>query len=151
MRQSATLGLSEPPAGLERFVAERDFSPFGGLEAGVAGLCNALSVVGCVTAASCRTHATPPSWSDCPVVFFAAPTWRVELLAELISAEGCGLEDERGMLKIYAPSVREMHGLAQRLLTERARFRRMPDHWRTRRSRSSTSTGTQLGLLPRDR
>lgn len=143
------LGRSEPPAGLESFVGDgRDFLPLGGLEVGVAGLCHALSVVGCLTAASCRSHATTQSWSDCPVVFFAAPTWRVELLVELVSQEGCGLGADRDMLKVYAPSVRQTHGLAQRILSERGCFRRMPDRWRRPHRRSSQPAGSQLTLEP---
>lgn len=144
-----SLGNLEPPAGLEKFVRDgQDFAPLGGLEIGVAGLCHALSVVGGLTAASCRSHATSQSWSDCPVVFFAAPTWRVELLAELTAAEGCGLDEDRGMLKIYAPSVRETHALAERALAERGQFRKMPDRWRPQGPAPSKQTGAQLGLLP---
>lgn len=88
-------------------------------------------MAGCLTAASCRWHSRDRSWSDCPVVFFAAPAWRLELLAELIAGAGCGLVADRGMLTIYAPSIVQMHALGERVVAERGRFRRKPDHWRT--------------------
>lgn len=94
-----------------------------GLEIGVAGLTHALSTVRCLTAASCRAHHRA-SWSDCPVVFFAAASWRIPILAGLAAESGCGLEEDRGMLKVYAPSVRHTNGLARHLLVSRARFRR---------------------------
>ncbi|MEU9363524.1 hypothetical protein AB0D71_02075 [Streptomyces avermitilis] len=49
-----------------------DGSPLDALELGVAGLSYALSSVGCFTAASCRSHCSDRSWSDRPVIFFAA-------------------------------------------------------------------------------
>lgn len=136
------------PNGLDRFVGEwsDDFSPLGGLEVGVAGLSHALSAIGCLTAASCRSHATPHSWSDVPIVFFRAPTWRVELLAELMSSEACGLEERRDMLTIYAASVRDTHALARHILGERSRFRRKPERWRTGRQPSRRPHGQQMEL-----
>ena len=35
------------------------------------------------------------------------------------------------MLAIYAPSIIQMHALGERIIAERERFRRKPDHWRT--------------------
>jgi hypothetical protein len=140
------LGTNSLPPGLERFATEGgDVFPLYGLEVGVAGLCHALSVVGCLTAASCRSHATERTWSDAPVVFFRGPTWRVELLMEPIAAEQCGLGESRGMLTINAASVVEMHSLAERLLNDRARFRRIPDHHRPAR-RSSFTKAEQLSF-----
>ncbi len=78
--------------GLQRYVVEGQPSPLDGLEVGVAGLAHAMSAMRCLTAASCRWHMHDRSWSDCPVVFFAALPWRVEVLAELVSEEGCGLD-----------------------------------------------------------
>lgn len=146
---SEALGRPGMPSGLERFVGENpdDRSPLGGLEVGVAGLSHALAVIRCLTAASCRSHPTSRSWSDFPVVFFRAPTWRVELLAELISSENCGLEEGRDMLTIYASSVRDTHALARRILRERSRFRKMPERWRTERRRSRKPEGHQMDLL----
>jgi hypothetical protein len=106
-------------------------APLDGLEIGVAGLAYALGSVGCLTAASCRSHISDRSWSDSPVVFFAAPAWRLELLGELIADAGCGLGGDRGMLAIYAPSIIQMHALGERIIAERERFRRKPDHRRT--------------------
>lgn len=116
--------------GLAAFVDD-EIAPLDGLEIGVAGLAYALGSAGCLTAASCRWHSRDRSWSDCPIVFFAAPAWRLELLAELIAGAGCGLVADRGMLAIYAPSIVQMHELGERIVAERGRFRRKPDHWRT--------------------
>jgi hypothetical protein len=141
-----SLGFEHPPSGLARFIGDdRDVYPLDGLEVGVAGLSQALSVVGGPTSASCRSHHGPNRWSDCPIVFFAAPTWRVEILADLVSEEGCGLTPDRGMLTVFGRSVREMHALALRILKERGRFRRMPDRWRTRRE-SVRAKHSQLTL-----
>jgi hypothetical protein len=130
--------------GIEEHLDE-ELAPLGGLEIGVAGVTHALSSIGCLTAASCRSHIGAHSWSDCPVVFFAAPPWRLELLAELISAAGCGLEADRGMLVIVAPSILQMHALGQSIVNERRRFRRKPDHWRTN-SASRPRAHAQLEL-----
>lgn len=113
---------------------EHDGAPLGGLEIGVAGLTWALSAVRCLTAASCRWHMTGQSWADCPVVFFAGPSWRVEILAELIAAETCGLAGDRGMLTVYGASVGHTHQLAERILSERGRFRKKPTSGSIRRS-----------------
>lgn len=113
--------------GLSEWLIDDDYEvPLGGLEIGVAGLAYALSSVRCLTAASCRWHINDDSWSDCPVVFFVAPKWRVEILAELIEAEECGLASGRGMLTVYGASVRSTHKLAERILSERQRFRVKP-------------------------
>jgi hypothetical protein len=115
--------------GVEKFLGSPagDWAPLGGLEVGVAGLTFALSAVQCLTAASCRWH-VKDSWAEYPVVLFAAPAWRIEILADLIVAEGCGLVDSRGMVSVYGKSIRDMHRLAERLLEERSRFRRIPGH-----------------------
>jgi hypothetical protein len=140
------LGTDSVPPGLDRFATDGgDVFPLYGLEVGVAGLCHALSVVGCLTAASCRSHATERSWSDSPVVFFRAPTWRVELLMEAIAAERCGLGESRGMLTVDAASVGDMQRLAERLIKDRSRFRRIPDHHRPAR-RSSSIEAEQLSF-----
>lgn len=114
-------------AGLSTVLTDaNDFSPIGGLEIGVAGLAHALSAVGCLTAASCRSHVSDRSWSDCPVVFFAAPPSRLKILAELIGEAGCGLSTGRNLLTVVARSIREMHGLAELIVHERVRFGRDP-------------------------
>jgi hypothetical protein len=132
-------------AGLARFLVDEDFAPLDGLEIGVAGLTHTMSAIGCLTAASCRWHIDPRSWSDCPVIFFAAPPWRVELLAELVASEACGLGSDRGLLTVYGQSISNMHSLAERILSERGRFRKMPDRWR-RRPRPRRSGESQLTL-----
>jgi hypothetical protein len=118
-------------SGIGEFIALEDGAPLDGLEIGVSGLAHALSAISCLTAASCRSHASNHSWSDAPVVFFAAPTWRVEILAGLISSAGCGLDEDRGMLTVYARSIRDTHRLAERILVERGRFRKRPAEART--------------------
>jgi hypothetical protein len=121
---------------------EDDFDQLGSLEVGVAGLVQALSAMRCLTAASCRSHVDPLSWSDCPVVFFAAPTWRVEVLAGLVRTTGCGLAADRGLIKIYGSSIRQTHALARLILDERVRFRRRPG-----RSPGPRADGDQLSLI----
>jgi hypothetical protein len=99
------------------------YSPLGGLEIGVAGLTYALSTVGFRTAASCRAHEGANSWSDCPVVLFGAHKWRAVLLAELVAEAGCGIGQDRDMLKVYAPSIRNLMDLAEAVLAKRVSFR----------------------------
>jgi hypothetical protein len=113
-------------AEIDEHIRDPEDAPLDGLEIGVAGLTHALSAIRCLTAASCRSHVGDRTWSDCPVVFFAAPAWRVEILADLISIEGCGLEAGRGMLEVYGSSIGAMNRLGSRILSERKRFRRRP-------------------------
>jgi hypothetical protein len=115
-----------PIEGLLQPLAEDGHSPLGGLEIGVAGLTYAMSAVGFVTAASCRAHAGAYSWSDCPVVFFGAHKWRAVLLSELAQAAGCGIGQDRDMLTVYGPSIRNLMGLAAEVLGQRASFRTKP-------------------------
>jgi hypothetical protein len=129
----------------ELAVPPSEFDPLGGLEVGVAGLSVALSAVGCLTAASCRSHATENSWSDCPVVFFSAHAWRVEQFAGLIAAQDCGLDSDRGMLTIYGASVRDTHRLAEQILADRARIWRRPEHLRRFRAPRQGFTQMELG------
>ena len=141
------LGEGFEVSGLAALTAwDDDSDPLGALEIGVAGLTCSLSAIRCSTAASCRWHITERSWSDCPVVFFAAPTWRIEVLADLIVRANCGLDADRGMLKLYGRSVRDMHSLAQSILDERERFRRIPDRHRPRPRRKRSSV-VQMDLL----
>lgn len=103
-----------------------DGTPLGGLEIGVAGLVYALSAVGFLTAASCRAHVGPRSWSDCPVVFFGAHKWRAEILAKLALETGCGIGQDRDMLTVYAPTIRNLMTLAETVLDNRGRLRSRP-------------------------
>ncbi len=135
--------------GICTFVTEfEETAPLDGLEIGVAGLTYVLSATGCLTAASCRWHVRSDSWADCPVVFFAAPNWRVHLLAEFIASEGCGLGQDRNMLTIYGSSIRDTHRLAQRILVERGRFRSRPESSRSLSRAPARSSPAQLDLLP---
>jgi hypothetical protein len=136
--------------GVGRFLGqEDDVSPLDCLEIGVAGLTHALSTVRCLTAASCRWHMTDHSWSDCPVVLFAARAWRAEILSDLVSEERCGIGSDRDMLTIYGASVRDTHRLADRIVAERRRFRRIPDAWRPPPPpRPPRPRHAQLRLLP---
>lgn len=103
-----------------------DFTPIGGLEIGVAGLTCALSTVGFRTAASCRAHEGANSWGDFPVVLFGAHKWRAMLLAELAAEAGCGIGQDRDMLTVYGPSIRNLMNLAEAVLEKRVRFRSKP-------------------------
>jgi len=124
------------PTGLPQIIeAAADIPLLDGLEVGVAGLSYVLASIGCLTAASCRSHVDPRSWADCPVVFFAAPPWRVELLAPLVVRARCGLGSDRSLLTLYGRSVAELHTLAGILMRERTQFRVMPDKWRTKSHR----------------
>jgi hypothetical protein len=129
---------------LKRYILDGgEGGPLGGLEIGVAGLTVALSALRCLTAASCRGHASTRSWSPWPVVFFAAPQWRLERLAELIASEQCGLESTRDMFTVYGASIRDTHRLAKRLLAERAAFRSKASKWHgSRRPRASVEQMT---------
>lgn len=59
-----------------------DVPELGGLELGVAGLAYALATVRILPAASCRSH-PDRSWSDAPVVLFAASEFRARALQPL--------------------------------------------------------------------
>jgi hypothetical protein len=140
-----TDGLSKPllsvyvKSGLSELApAPDDAVLLGGLEIGVSGLAHALSAIRCPTAASCRSHFYERTWSDHPVVFFAAPKTRVTILAPLMRTAGCGFDTGRGMLLVYAPSVRETHALAELILREQRRFERKP---------RPQSLGGQIGLF----
>ena len=125
--------------------SDDDIPPLFGLEIGVAGLACALSMIWCRAAASCRSHVDDRSWSDCPVVFFVAPEWRLELLAPLIERAGCGLGADRDMLTVYGRSIRDTHNLARLIVEERSTFRARPQH-----KRRVTSTGGSKTGLARD-
>jgi hypothetical protein len=55
---------------------------------------------------------------------------RTSVLTNQRASAGCGLGADQGMLAIYAPSTVQMHALGERIVAERERFRRKPDHWR---------------------
>jgi hypothetical protein len=97
-------------------------APLDGLELGVAGVSYALTSVGCFTAASCRSHHSDHSWSDRPVVFFAAERPTVHWLVPLVKDSGCGFADgsERAdrLLIIEAPSITNLMKLAGRIVQQ---------------------------------
>ncbi|WP_159329677.1 hypothetical protein [Streptomyces tendae] len=92
-------------------------APLLALELGVSGLSHALTTAGCLTAASCRSHESVRSWSDCPAIFFAAERSTMDWLAPLIRDTGCGLSDgsDRGdrLLILVAPSIAHFMDLAR--------------------------------------
>ncbi|WP_405437174.1 hypothetical protein [Streptomyces anulatus] len=103
---------------------DRDVPVLEGLELGVAGLSHALSSIGCFPAASCRSHASEHSWSDRPVVLFAAERTTVHWLTPLVSESGCGFGDGSGhgdLLLVEAPSITNLMDLASRVLAKAAR------------------------------
>ena len=137
-------------SGIANYISDdpdEDSGPLANLEIGVSGLVHALSSIRCLTAASCRSHNNDQSWSDAPIVFFAAPAWRVRILAELIASEGCGLAADRDMLTVYGASIRDLHRLAQRILRDRARFRRKPAELQRRTTRTTAPPNRQLELF----
>jgi hypothetical protein len=116
----------------------------GGLELGVAGLVGALAAIGgCFPAASCRAHAEH-SWSPYPVVLLAADRHRVETLAPLVAASGCGFAVDPyrpALVAIMAGSVVPMLELGQKVLSDLGRFRRARGAPR-RRAHPRTEQGT---------
>ncbi|MER7003552.1 hypothetical protein ABT297_10970 [Dactylosporangium sp. NPDC000555] len=91
-----------------------------GLEIGVAGVSHALSAIGGIPAASCRSHAKDHSWSDAPVVYFATGKLRAEWLQPLVESSGCGfcVDSVRpNLLAIRARSVLDMNRLAAMILS----------------------------------
>jgi hypothetical protein len=102
-----------------------DYSPLHGLELGVAGLTYVLSAVGFRTAASCRAHRAK-AWTPYPVVLFGADKWRAILLSEYAVEAGCGIGQDRGVLTLYGPSIRNLMRLAEAVFAGRANFRSRP-------------------------
>ncbi|GGW68498.1 hypothetical protein CP966_24730 [Streptomyces galilaeus] len=113
-----------PNSELVRVVGDNaeDGSPLDALELGVAGLSYALASVGCFTAASCRSHCSDDSWSDRPVIFFAAERSTAEWLTPLVRQSGCGYADgsKRGdrLLTVEAPSITNFMDLANRIVQQ---------------------------------
>ncbi|MET7896883.1 hypothetical protein [Streptomyces mirabilis] len=113
-----------PDSELVRVVgaADEDDGALDALELGVAGLSYALTSVGCFTAASCRSHDSEGSWTDRPVIFFAAERPTVQWLTPLVHQSGCGFADgsERAdrLLIIEAPSITNFIDLASRIVQQ---------------------------------
>lgn len=100
---------------------DREEGVLDGLEIGVAGLSFALSSVGCFPAASCRSHASGGSWSDRPVVYFAAERLTVHWLTPLVRDSGCGFgngSDRGKLLFVEAPSISRFMELANQVLNQ---------------------------------
>ncbi|WJY52551.1 hypothetical protein QRN89_23715 [Streptomyces chengbuensis] len=120
----AGYAAQHPDSELVRFVGDHaeDGSPLDALELGVAGLSYALSSVGCFTAASCRSHYSDHSWSDRPVIFFAAERPTVQWLTPLVRQSGCGFADgsQRAdrLLIVEAPSITNFMDLASSIVQE---------------------------------
>ncbi|WP_327670416.1 MULTISPECIES: hypothetical protein [unclassified Streptomyces] len=110
-----------PDSELVRIIDEfaDEGAPLDGLDLGVAGLTYALSCSGCFTAASCRSHRSDHSWTDHPVIFFAAERSTVQWLTPMVRESGCGFADgsDRGdrLLVVEAPSTRNFMDLATRI------------------------------------
>ncbi|RDH13122.1 hypothetical protein DVB88_04050 [Tsukamurella pulmonis] len=103
----------------DAFIRAEDM-PFCGLEIGVAGLVFALSSRGVYTAASCRSHQPlETSWSQFPVVLFAATRSQAEWLAPAVAVAGCVFERDvhrPNLLAVCGKSVLQMHALAVEIL-----------------------------------
>ena len=99
---------------------------FQGIDLGVAGLVLVLSALGYATCYSCRGHARYLS-EQMPQVRLATEPERLALLVECARGVGCGLDlGGDGLVTIYAPSVSELHALAQLLASHRADFDTLP-------------------------
>lgn len=108
------------------FMSDLSWGGLENLELGVAGLAYALAACGFFPAASCRSHHNGMhSWSEYPVVMFAADEVHTQKLRPFIEANGCGLEGDSArsdLLCIYAPSIIEMMNLAVALLAAKEEF-----------------------------
>lgn len=96
----------------------------GGLELGVAGLVRALATVRIIPGASCRSH-PERSWSDAPVVLFAANEFRARALEPLVADSGCtfGIDEVRPeLLVVRGTTVRNLMALAEGILENRQAF-----------------------------
>lgn len=95
-----------------------------GLELGVSGLAHALATVQMLPAASCRSHAER-SWSEAPVVLFAADEYRARALQPLAEASGCAfaIDPERpALLSLSGRSMENMMALADAVMKKRETF-----------------------------
>lgn len=92
-----------------------DFSPFDGLEIGVAGLALSLSALGVYPAASCRGHATPNAWSSQPVVLAAIDRATADAIQPELVKCNCSFELDPArpqLISIVANSVTDTVALA---------------------------------------
>lgn len=93
-----------------------------GLDLGVAGLAYALSFFGAVPVASCRAHVpVEQSWTESPVVVFAAKETTARALAPLAARTGCRFTTDvvrPEFIGLTARSVVELMNLASAILTD---------------------------------
>ena len=117
----------------------------GGLELGVAGLVHALVSVRILPAASCRSH-PQRSWSDAPVVVFAATELRARALEPLVAEAGCTFTIDptrRELLGIRGQSITRMMALAGLVLAHRVDFvQRRPARAARKHARPESEQGT---------
>jgi hypothetical protein len=113
-------------AALDEFaVSEDEPGPLDDLELGVAGLVYALATVRIIPAASCRGHTGDRSWSEVPVVLFAATEIRARALQPLVEATGCRFETDAvrsHLLAVQARSILDTMALAEAILGARQSF-----------------------------
>jgi hypothetical protein len=101
-----------------------DVPELGGLDLGVAGLVYALATVRVLPAASCRSHLSR-SWSDAPVVLFAATEFRAKALQPLAEASGCTFvidESRPSLLAVRGCSIANTMALAEAVMENRNGF-----------------------------
>jgi len=97
----------------------------GGLELGVAGLAHALATVRILPAASCRSHRDPHTWSDAPVVYFAATEFRTRALQTLLQESGCTFAVDTArpnLVVVRGRSILNTMELADAVLNNRKSF-----------------------------
>ncbi|GAB6987019.1 hypothetical protein [Nocardioides pyridinolyticus] len=117
-----------------------------GLELGVAGLVHALASVQVLPAASCRSH-PERSWSDAPVVLFAATEFRARALQPLVEETGCtfGIDAARpNLLVVRGRSIENTMALADAVVENRKSFVQPRVSSSPRRDPSPSSTQEQL-------
>lgn len=88
------------------------------MEVGVAGLSLALTALGCLSVASCRSH-PERSWSPVPVVVFGFLDEVRGVLETACGGTGCGLvvpADRPELLVVEAPSLLAANALGSALL-----------------------------------
>lgn len=108
----------------------------GGLEIGVAGLTHALATVRILPAASCRSHPAK-SWSDAPVVLFAATEFRARALEPLVESTGCTFaidENRRNLLVVRGRSIEYLMDLADAVMANRSSFVKPRSRGRARKT-----------------
>lgn len=101
-----------------------DVSKIGGLELGVAELAYALATARIVPAACCRSH-LERSWSDAPVVLFAATEFSARALEPLAAATGCTFDVDPlrpGVIGVRGQSIANTMSLADAVLAEHSSF-----------------------------